>query len=215
MANGLEPLKRQAKALASAPIVFGAILVLLVALIWGFVHWSYRGLLSGKDAQIASLERRLDDYRNSVDGASPEEARRRMESLETELSTLRIRLTQRRLTPAQRQAISDRSRRPAGTASRNITITAQEDCGDCKSFAAEIAEALAIAENWTPSRQDVTNPKERPRSGLAIRVAEPTRPPMEAVVLQQALQSAGLAFSMLASTGSSELELLVTEPTPQ
>ena len=215
MANGLDQLKREANALASAPIVFSAILVLLIALIWGFVHWSYHGLLSRKDAHIASLERRLEDYRNSLDRASPEKARRRIEALETELNTLRIRLMHRRLTPAQRQAISDRSRRPAGTPSRNITVTAQEDCGDCKSFAAEIVDALAISENWTANRQTVTDPKERPRSGLAIRVAEPTRPPMDAVVLQQALQSAGLAFSMLARTDGSEVELLVTEPTPQ
>ena len=51
----------------------------------------------------------------------------------------------------------------------------------------------------------------RPSSGLGIRVAEPTRPPPEAVVLQQALRSAGLAFSMLRAETSSGVELLVTE----
>ena len=215
MGDGLDELKRETKAVGSAPIVFGAIVLLLVALIWGFMHWSYRAVLSGKDAQITSLERGLDEYRDKLDRASPDEARRRIEALEAELKTLRIRLTPRRLTPAQRQAISDRSRRPAGTPSRSITVTAQESCSDCHAFAAEIADALATADNWSVTRQAVMNPEERPRSGLAIRVAEPTRPPLEAVVLQQALQSAGLAFSVLPVRGSSDVELLVTEPAPQ
>lgn len=214
MSDGLEELKRVARAMGSAPIALSAVIILLVASIWGAIHWSYRMVLAGKDAHIASIERQLADYRDKLNGASPEEARGRIEALEADLKMLRIRLTPRRLTLAQREAISDHSLRPSGTSTRAITVTVQEGCSDCTAFAAEISDALAVAGNWTTTIQTVTNPNEHPRSGLAIRVAEPTRPSAEAVVLQQALQSAGLAFSMLTGGAGSGVELLVTERAP-
>jgi hypothetical protein len=210
----MEELKREARAISSAPILLGSIIILLIVLTWGFTHWAYWGLISARNSHIASLERRVADYRNNLNGASPEEARQRMEALELEVKTLHIRLSPRRLTPVQRQAIADRSRRPAGTPSRNITVTVQESCSDCKAFAAEIAEALHFADNWTVTSQPLTDSAARPPSGLGIRVTEPTRPPPEAVVLQQAFRSAGLAFSMLKGGGSG-VELLVTERAPQ
>ena len=94
--------KARGQAIASAPILVGAGIVLLTALIWELVHWSYQGLLSGKDAHIVPLDRRLADYRDHLNGASPEEARRRIDALEVEVKTLHIRLTPRRLTGAQR-----------------------------------------------------------------------------------------------------------------
>ena len=74
MADALEELKREAKALGSAPMLVGLTIVLLIVLIWGLLHWSYRSVIAGKNNHIASLERRVAAYRNSVNGASPEEA---------------------------------------------------------------------------------------------------------------------------------------------
>ncbi len=209
MSEDMEELKREARAVGSAPIMFGAAVVIIAASIWGFMHWSYRAVLSAKDAHIASLQRRLDDYRETLGGAGPEEARRRIGTLESELRTLRLRLTPRHLAPSQRQAIADHSRRPGGVEPRGVTLVVEETCSDCAAFAAEIADALRIADNWAVAVQAVKEPGGRPRLGLGIRVPEPTRPPPEALVLQQALRSAGLPFSML--SGGSGTELLVTE----
>lgn len=211
MPDAMDELKREAKAIRSAPILLGFLIVLLIALIWSFIHWSYQTGSSRKEAHIASLERQLTNYRDNLNGASGEEARRQIEALEMELKTLHIRLTPRRLTAAQREAISDRSRRPSGTPSRSITVTAQDSCSDCEAFAAEIAEALRFADNWMVTSQPSRDPGSRQGSGISIRVPEPTRPPPDAVVLQQALRSAGLAFNMLPAEPSSGVELLITE----
>ena len=215
MAEALEELKREAKAVSSAPIFVGALTMVLIVLIWFVVHWSYRSVLSNKNSYIASLERRVADYRETLNGASPEQARRRIEAMELELKTLHIRLAPRRLTAAQRESIADRSRLPPGAQSRSLTVMVQENCSDCPAFAAEIVAALRLSDNWTVSSQRLTHVEVHPRSGLGIRVADPTRPPPEAVILQQALRSAGLAFNMLRADAGSDLELLVTERLPQ
>ena len=215
MAGALEELKREVKAVASAPIMAGSFAIFLIVLIWGLTHWSYRSVISSKDSYIASLERRIAEYRHNLNGASPEEARHRFEAMELELKALRIRLRPRRLTDAQRQALSDRSRRPHGTPSRSITLKIHEDCSDCAAFAAELAGALRLSENWTVGSQPLTQEEGRPPLGLGVRVAEPTRPSQEAVVLQQALRSADLPFNILPADANDQLELWVTERSPR
>ena len=215
MADAVEELKRQTKALASAPIILCAVVLLLAGLIWSLVHWSYRTVLAGKNAYVASLEGRLADYESSVNGASPAEARRRIDAMENELTALRIRLTPRRLTSAQRQALSDRSRRPSGVPSRNLSVIVEESCGDCAAFAADISDALRAVDNWIVASHSVSRLSDRSRSGLAIRLVDPTRPSQEAVVIQEALRSAGLAFSVIPAASVSGVELLVTERVQQ
>ncbi len=166
MAEALEELKREAKAVSSAPIFVGALTMVLIVLIWFVVHWSYRSVLSNKNSYIASLERRVADYRETLNGASPEQARRRIEAMELELKTLHIRLAPRRLTAAQRESIADRSRLPPGAQSRSLTVMVQENCSDCPAFAAEIAAALRLSDNWTVSSQRLTHVEVHPRSGL-------------------------------------------------
>jgi hypothetical protein len=215
MQEWFERLRLEAKAVASAPTLLAAVIVVVTAVVWGALHWSYRAILSEKDAHIASLERRLADYRDNLSGAAPDEAKRRIETLEAEVEMLRLRLQPRRLTPIQRQAIVDRSRLPAGGQPREVTVLHEDNCSDCASFAADLEAALRTEGSWRVSTQVMTDPAERPRTGLGIRVHDPLRPPSEAVVLQQALRSAGLPFTMLAGGADPTLELLVTDRVPQ
>jgi hypothetical protein len=61
----------------------------------------------------------------------------------------------------------------------------------------------------------LASPLERPRYGLGIRVPDPLRPPPEAVLLQGALRSAGLAFMVVVGAVDPNIELLVTERIPE
>ncbi len=215
MSDLSEETKKEIRTVAATPILFGVALVVIVALVWGFMHWSYRSVLSGKDAHIASLERRLADYRDALAGAPPDEARRRIEALQNEIKTLRIRLAPRRLDAGQRQSIADRSRRPAGVAPRSVTVLVEDPCSDCSGFGTELAQALQANDNWVATTETVKSLAERPRLGIAVRVPDPTRPPQEAAVLQQSLRSAGIAFTVMPSgVAGGGVELVVSERAP-
>src|SRR5687767_13248161 len=114
MDDEAQGLRRQLRAVASAPVLFVGAVLVLVAVVWGILHLSYRTILSNKDRHIAAIERRIAAYRDAVSGATPDEARRRIDAMELELKTLRLRLQPRRITAEQRQAILDRSRLPSG-----------------------------------------------------------------------------------------------------
>ena len=209
-----EGLRRQVSAVASAPLLFAVAVLALVAVIWGVLHVSYRTVLANKDRHIALLERRVADYREVAGGATPDEARRRTEAMETELKTLRLRLQPRRVTPEQRQAFLDRSRLPAGAPPRAVTVISEESCSDCAAFAAELVDALRASQGWKLETVTVANLPDS-RAGLSIRVPDRLRPPPDAAVLQQALRSAGLEFTMLGGAAGANVELLVTERAPQ
>jgi hypothetical protein len=213
MSEGFDRLRQEARAIASAPILAATAVVVALLVIWAVLHWSYRAALNNKDSHIAFLERRVSDYRERLGGATPEEARKRIDALEAELKSLRIRLQPRRLTPSQRQSIVDRSRLPAGAKPQPVIVTHEATCSDCPAFAEDFVSALTEGGNWEVTATVVQTPAERPRTGLSIRVAEPLRPPPEAVRLQSALRSAGLAFDVIAGAVGDSVELLVTERT--
>jgi hypothetical protein len=79
MSSWLERLRGEAKGVASAP--FAGMVLVATAVIWAVLHWSYQATLTGKDRQIAMLEHRVAEYRESVSGAMPDEAKRRIETL--------------------------------------------------------------------------------------------------------------------------------------
>lgn len=209
MPDWTDRVRQELKAVASAPVAFAVIVITAGVVMWIVTQWSYSALLAGKDTHIAFLERRLADWRDKMAGMNPDEARARLHALETEVKTLQLRLKPRRLTEDMRELLIDRARLRAG-AHYALTILREADCSDCEGFAMQIAEALRESGGWTVTLGLSTERIERPRYGLAIRVADPLRPPPEAVRLQNALQVAQIAFEMIGGGGSG-VALLVTE----
>jgi hypothetical protein len=61
---------------------FLVILVLMVGVVWVVVNWSYSGVLASKSAQIELQDGQLADYRDKLKGATPEEAKAKIDALE-------------------------------------------------------------------------------------------------------------------------------------
>jgi hypothetical protein len=215
MPDLLERIREEARAISAAPILLGIITVIAIGVIWGIVFLSYRQIIANNDAHIASLSRRVADYREKLGGASPDEVKQRLDALQREVATLRLRLQPRHLTTAQRQQIIDRSLLPAGGQPRPLIVIHQRDCTDCAPFAAELVDALQAAGGWIVSTESIANTNQRPRAALAIRVPDTLRPPPEAKTLQQSLLFAGLPFAMISGGAGSSIALLVLERIPE
>jgi hypothetical protein len=61
---------------------FLVILVLITGAIWVVFNWSYGAILASKNSQIELQDRQLADYRQKLDGASPDQAKAKIEALE-------------------------------------------------------------------------------------------------------------------------------------
>lgn len=179
--------------MANLPL-FVLILVLMVAAIWTIIGWSYSSVLSSKNAQMQLQDRQLADYKEKLQGATPDQAKARIDELEARLG----RIEPRRLTDAQRAALATNLRLPFGT-SYSIAVES-ESSGDCPQFAADFSAAFTAARNWAIVEITVMGIGNRPPHGIAVQFADLNQPPPEAIIVMQALRSLNIQFDIQADT---------------
>jgi hypothetical protein len=63
------------------PKTFLAILLAIIVVTWFVIHWFYKGTLNSKNAQIELQDRQLNDYREKLKGATPDEAKATIDDL--------------------------------------------------------------------------------------------------------------------------------------
>ena len=72
------------RVIANAPAAFLAALLVLSGAMWWAISWRYSGVIENKDGIIAL-------YKERLNGASPDQAKAKIEGLETQVSMLRNR----------------------------------------------------------------------------------------------------------------------------
>ncbi len=72
----------QCAVIANAPIPFAVLVIVVAGLIWAATNWSYSSVLASKNAQIELQDRQLADYKQKLGGATPEEAKAKIDALE-------------------------------------------------------------------------------------------------------------------------------------
>src|ERR1700722_2426786 len=87
---------------ANLPTFF-VILVLMIGAVWIVVNWSYSSVLASKNGQIELQDRQLSDYRDKLKGATPEQAKEKIDALER---TVRMTIGQNWI-PLSKTQISD------------------------------------------------------------------------------------------------------------
>jgi hypothetical protein len=80
------------EAILHAPLSFIIALVACCAIIWWVMTWGY-----GREMSL--LRQQTADYKNRLSGASPDQAKARIDDLENRLATLRDEVEQRQVTP--------------------------------------------------------------------------------------------------------------------
>jgi hypothetical protein len=193
-----------------APVPF---LALAIA-IWFLVRWHFSGAYQTRLANAEStkelLERQLQEYRDKLSGASPDEAKARLDALESRIDAL----GPRRLSSEQRNLISAALDKFAGS---YVVITQDMAVADARSLSQDIAAAFNAA-RWKVSTSMVMGLGNPPLSGVAVRVGNPESlsAPQEAIIF--ALKEAGLEFdiqngrqtSSRLDEPESEVEIIVT-----
>jgi hypothetical protein len=73
------------RVIGDAPAVFAGAIVVIAAAIWWAMSWRYSGIIKNRERTIAL-------YKNRLDGASPDEAKAKVDSLEGQIWTLKDRV---------------------------------------------------------------------------------------------------------------------------
>lgn len=72
--------------IAQAPIIFLIALMVSGTVIWWVVNWSLSSVLAHRNAEITLLRSQRDDYKDKLGGASPDQAKAKIDALEQTLN---------------------------------------------------------------------------------------------------------------------------------
>ena len=75
----------ETRVIGDAPLVFGGAILVIALAIWWILSWRYSGIIKNRERTIAL-------YKNRLGGASPDEAKAKIDSLEGQIWTLKDRV---------------------------------------------------------------------------------------------------------------------------
>lgn len=123
---------------ANLPTFF-VILVVLIGAIWVVMNWSYGAVIASKNGQIELQDRQLSDYKQKLDGATPDQAKAKIEALE---HTIRITVGAKWI-PLNKGEISTLAAKLKDIRKSRATIMYENAL--CKDMAQSIFEAFKVA----------------------------------------------------------------------
>lgn len=176
----------------NAPIPFLLVIAAVAIGIWQLVKREFATRLANAESTIALQDRQLEDYKSKLDGATPDEARARIDALERRIEEQLSALAPRRLTDEQRQAMVGVLDSAPGHHARVVYDAA---IADTRSFAQSLMTAFDSA-RWVTSMSMIFGPGKPPKCGLALIVPDPTAltPPQQTIF--EAFRAAGLEIEL-------------------
>ncbi|MGA2223467.1 MAG: hypothetical protein ABSH41_03375 [Syntrophobacteraceae bacterium] len=76
---------------SKAPSTFVILAVMMCTVAYLAARWLYKGIISNRDSEITLLKAQRDDYRDKLGGATPDQAKARIDDLETRIKAARQR----------------------------------------------------------------------------------------------------------------------------
>lgn len=196
MAGILETLRTEGAVIWHAPWSFA----ICVAVVSGAIFLVIRALkaqeIANLNSQLALKVAESADYKRQLDGATPEEARRRIERLEGEVQALKP--MQRSLSPQQRDAIVN-SLKNSAQKTQPISVIYSKFSMESAHYARNFAEAFNLA-GWNV-KPDVIFFGERLDTGLNLVVQSLNGRSALAVEIAAALEEAGVSFTWQEDAG--------------
>ncbi|WP_156332625.1 hypothetical protein [Rhodopseudomonas sp. AAP120] len=192
------------------PIPFIVLFLLTVVGTFGIAHLFYSERIETVKDRAELAQRQRDDYKEKLSGATPDEARARLDRLEATVASM----MPRKLSPDQTRAMSGAIGNVAGT----ILITNDMASADATGYAAHLSNFFKSV-GWKVSNGAFLGSSFHPKTGLSLSLKDPSNPsPAEAGVLR-ALAAAGIAFDAKSSPpmappngGPPDVEIAITSP---
>ncbi|MCR4268751.1 hypothetical protein [Nitratireductor sp. ZSWI3] len=177
----------EAKMIAQAPVTFLVLAAVLALMAYWLVRHQFADRLESLNSRITLRDDQLASYKEKLSGASPDEAKQRLDLLELQVKAL----SPRRLSTDQiNRLISMVSKQPSA-----IEIAHDAAAGDAKAFTGDFAVAFQRA-GWAVSLPMVMGIGNPPPTGIALQVNDPDNlRPVEALV-RSALSDLGLEFDV-------------------
>lgn len=210
MGDVISILKANWSVIAQAPWVFVILTTLVFGVAWAVINHLKANRIETLEARLKLRDDEISDYKRKLSGATPDEAKARIDSLEGRLNQL----MPRRITAEQREQICA----ALSSAPGNAEIGSDMACADAPAVSAGLTSAFQAA-GWEVSRPSFMGLAVPPMSGLGLRVADPANLSEKESAVIKALRIAGLSVDVQPGKSirhmhdqrpSADIELVIT-----
>ena len=177
----------EGRVILKAPVTFGIALVLLVGLVWTALSWDFSSRIANLDSRISLRDDQIADYKSKLNGATPDEAKKRLDALESELKAL----TPRRLTGDQKNKIAQALKGTTGMLYLAQDMAATDATGLTRDLSVAFIEA-----GWQTILPSIFGPPQIPPTGIALLVADSGSLKPAEITVKRALESARIEFDI-------------------
>ena len=132
------------RVIRGAPVSFFSALLVVGGANWWAMDWRYGGIVANRDAELASAKAVRDEYKEKLQGATPDQAKARIDTLEARIK----RLEPRTLTTEQRDQLAKFVSIPAGS-TYILSVMTNIDCRDCNEYGTVFQSVLSDARGST------------------------------------------------------------------
>ena len=184
----LEKLLAQLAAVQDVWMPFLLALAIVSVIIWRAIDYAYSTRLTNADSTKDLLERRLAEYQDKLSGATPDEARARMDALEARINAL----SPRNVSSDQRMKIAQILDALKGSV---VEIASDMASPDAHRVGRGLSAAFASA-GWSVRAPMVMGIGNIPLSGLGLEVANPASLSDAERTVENAFKAAGLRYDL-------------------
>jgi hypothetical protein len=192
MGDLLTTLRENWEVIARAPLAFAIWTAALAALCWAVLSHL-------KSNQIGDLESRLNlrddeiaEYKRKLDGASPDEAKARIDALEQRVEDGFKALAPRDLSKEQKQKMIAALDRQRG---HHVTVVQEAGVSDARLLSRKIADVF-LAARWTTSTLTMLGFDDPPPGGIALMVMNPDSLNAPQIAIHEAFRAAGIEIDV-------------------
>lgn len=187
MGDVVSTLKANWTVIAQAPWAFVAWTIFIAGVVWVVVNHLKENRIEALEGRLKLRDDEITDYKRKLSGATPDEAKARIDSLEGRLNQL----SPRRVTAEQREQI----RTALVSIPGNAVIGSDMACADAPAFAAGLIAAFQAA-GWGVSNPSFMGLSGPPMSGLGLRVADPANLSPKEAAIASTLRGVGLSVDV-------------------
>jgi hypothetical protein len=180
-------LKGEWGVITQAPIAFLASVLVVAFVIWKIVQREFANRLANADSKYELARARVEDYERKLQGASPDEARAKVQALEARLQNLEP----RRLSDEQIRQLSEVLR--LGNLARQVQIDVASGSPDGAMLQDGLIRAFIDARWKVSVTYSVVGPLNAlSRTGLRIGISHPANPDQQINAFAEKLREMGI-----------------------
>lgn len=171
-----------------APHIVAPLVLAIATAVWWFRGHLFSGRIASLEDRIKLKDDQLADYKNKLSGATPDEAKARLDALEQQVRTL----SPRRLSDRQRRTISDLI---GVVGPGRIMISQDMGCSDARTYSLDFKAAFEAAGWIVDLSQFMGNRRSSPH-GLGFIVHDMNRLDAKQSAIRRALLAASIEFDL-------------------